>query len=95
MFYAVQSNDFQLMSHHRYLRNHYFDPNLEIVSILTECQNEALKKVEPTELLKHEQTGFLSIFSKTEPSDDFSLPLSSQSPILTNSNSLCHFSFAD
>ena len=41
-------------SHHRYLRNHYFDPNLEIVTILTECQNEALKKVKEATILVKE-----------------------------------------
>ena len=48
-----------IMSHHRYLRNHYFDPNLEIVSILKDCQNEALKKVdEATKLVKEIEEEF-------------------------------------
>ena len=33
------------MSHHRYLLNLYFDPDLQILTILFHCQEEAQDKV--------------------------------------------------
>ena len=54
-----------VMSYHIYFRNHYFDPDLEIVTILTDCQDEALKKVEEaTRLVKKIEQQFPHQFAK-------------------------------
>ena len=54
-----------IMSHHRYLRDHYFDPELKILGIVIECQGEAQKKVDKaTRLMKETDREFPRQFAR-------------------------------